>query len=74
MTSRRYVTGPRYVPPVTDIPIEYDLLKDVLALHTLKVLDTKVEHFEDDTHVKIVMRDGGTKRTRKTTRKTTTRT
>lgn len=39
-----------------DLPIEYDLLKDVVALN-LKVLDTNIEHFEDNTHVKIVMKD-----------------
>lgn len=39
-----------------DLPIEYDLLKDVVALN-LKVLDTKIEHFEDNTHVSIVMKD-----------------
>jgi hypothetical protein len=39
-----------------DLPIEYELLKDVVALN-LKVLDTKIEHFEDNIHVKIVMQD-----------------
>lgn len=43
---------------MTARPIEYDLLKDVVALD-LEVLDTKVEHFQDNTHVKIVMRDAG---------------
>lgn len=55
MISRR---EPSRFPPVTtdDLPIEYELLKDVAALN-LKVLDTKVEHFEDNTRVKIVMKD-----------------
>lgn len=39
-----------------ELPIEYELLKDVVALN-LKVLDTKIEHFMDNTHVKIVMQD-----------------
>lgn len=39
-----------------DLPIEYDLLKDVVTLN-LKVLDTTIEHFEDNIHVKIVMHD-----------------
>ena len=39
-----------------DVPIEYDLLKDVVTLN-LKVLDTKIEHFQDNIHVKIVMKD-----------------
>jgi hypothetical protein len=32
-----------------DLPIEYELLKDVVALN-LRVLDTKVEHFGENTH------------------------
>lgn len=39
-----------------ELPIEYELLKDVVALN-LKVLDTKIEHFMENTHVKIVMQD-----------------
>jgi hypothetical protein len=39
-----------------ELPIEYELLKDVVALN-LKVLDTKIEHFMDNTHVKILMQD-----------------
>lgn len=39
-----------------ELPIEYELLKDVVPLN-LKVLDTKIEHFMENTHVKIVMQD-----------------
>lgn len=39
-----------------ELPIEYELLKDVVALN-LKVLDTKIEHFMENIHVKIVMQD-----------------
>lgn len=39
-----------------DLPIEFELIKDTMALD-LQVFDTKVEHFEDNIHVKIVMQD-----------------
>ena len=39
-----------------DLPFEYELMRDVVALD-LKVLDTKVEQFMDNTHVKIFMED-----------------
>lgn len=39
-----------------ELPIEYELLKDVVALN-LKVLDTKIEHFMENIHVRIVMQD-----------------
>jgi hypothetical protein len=38
------------------LPVEYQLLKDVVALD-LKILDTKIETFEDNTHVKITMEE-----------------
>ena len=41
-----------------ELPIEYELIKDTMALD-LRVLDTQIEHFEDNIHVKILMRDGG---------------
>ena len=39
-----------------EIPIEYELVKDVLALE-LKVLDTKVAEFEDNVRVRITLQD-----------------
>ena len=38
------------------LPVEYQLLKDVTALD-LKVLDTQIETFMDNTHVKIILED-----------------
>ena len=39
-----------------ELPIEYELIKDTMALD-LRVLDTKVEHFMDNIHVKILMEE-----------------
>lgn len=38
-------------------PIEEDLVEDALALTELAVVDTKVQHFADNTTVRVVMRE-----------------
>jgi len=42
---------------MADIPIEHELVKQAAALVDLKVIDTQIEHFMENTRVRITMEE-----------------
>lgn len=42
---------------MADIPIEHELIKQAAALVDLKVIDTQIEHFMENTRVRITMEE-----------------
>ena len=42
---------------MADIPIEHELIKQAAALVALTVVDTQIEHFMENTRVRITMQE-----------------